>query len=111
MLRFTIYVPAEMPDGNHVSDRWFRWLDWTRNFERSLAIEFGGFTRLMAFGGWKSPDETIITEPMYLYVIDVSESAGDFARAKVRQHAEAVKLALAQETVYTTETTINVFTV
>lgn len=105
MIRFTLYVPAEMPDGTTVPNRWLK------DLERTLAVEFGGFTRTTAYGGWKSPDETVISEPMFLYAIDVSPSVEDFARAKLRQHAAAVKVALKQESVYTTEESLGVFIV
>ena len=102
MTRFTLYVPASLNDGHTVPNR------WTVDFERRLAVEFGGFTRIDAIGGWKSPTEEVIREPMRLYVVDISESAAEFAAMRMRQFAELVKHDLEQECVYLTRDTIDV---
>ena len=93
MTRYTLTVPVCLNDGTRVPNR------WTVKLERDMADIMGGFTRADGMGGWKSPDGSLVLEPVHLYAVD---SDDPFAPTLMEGFAHRVKSELEQQCVYLT---------
>jgi hypothetical protein len=61
-----IIVPARNNAGYGLADL----RTWV---QKTLVEDFGGFTATHSFGGWKSPDGTVVTEAVMVYTIAMED--------------------------------------